>query len=102
MVAPTVSRSPVQRRARGIIVHSLLGCRRRGLLRAPEAEQRTGDAADLDLFRTLGDAVTSVMAIDVLERRVARIADAAMDLHGAVGGVAHQAVGAVGPHRHPL
>src|SRR5579883_1399915 len=80
---------------------SLLRCGR-GLLRAPEAEQRAGDAADLDLLRALGDAVAAVMAVDVLERRVARIADAAMHLDRAVRRLAYQPVGAVVRHRHPL
>src|SRR6266446_4643376 len=75
---------------------------RRRLLHAPEAEQRAGDAADLDLLRALGDAVAPVVAVDVLERRVTRITDAAMDLDGAVGRFADQAVGAVIGHRHPL
>src|SRR6266851_4891400 len=68
--------------------------RRRGLLHAPEAEQRAGDAADLDLLRAFGDAIAPVVAVDVLERCVARIADAAMDLDGAIGRLTDQAVGA--------
>jgi hypothetical protein len=39
--------------------------------RSHEAEQETGDLAHLDLFRSLGDAVAPVMAIDVLEWLVA-------------------------------
>src|SRR5713226_7017172 len=76
--------------------------RRRGLLHPPEAEQRAGDAADLDLLRAFGDAIAPVVAVDVLERRVARIADAAMDLDGAIGRLADQAVGTVVGHSHPL
>src|SRR5215475_11351935 len=76
------------------------GCR--GLLRAPEAEQGAGDAADLDLLGALGDAITPVVTVDVLERHVPRVADAAMNLDGAVGGLAHQPVGAVVRHRHPF
>src|SRR6185369_7741119 len=76
--------------------------RGRGLLGAPEAEQGAGDAADLDLLAALGDAVAAVMAVDVLERRVARIADAAMDLDRPVRRLADQPVGAVIRHRHPF
>jgi hypothetical protein len=53
----------------------------------------------LDLFRALGDAVAAVVAIDVLERLVARVAHAAMHLHRPVGGVAAQPVGPVVAHR---
>src|SRR5476651_1440838 len=103
----SITPSPVQRRRAWGIIASFSCLGRRcvsflGLLCAPEAEQGAGDAADLDLLGAFGDAVTPVMAIDVLERRMARIADAAMDLDGAVGGIADEAVGAVVRHRHPF
>src|SRR5689334_2520827 len=63
----------------------------RALLHEPE--HVTGDAPHLDFLRAFGDAVATVMAVDVLEGHVARVAEAAMDLHGAVGGFAAQAVG---------
>src|SRR5690348_8680395 len=50
------------------------------LLLAAHAEEVARDAADLDFLRTLGDAVAAMVAIDVLEWLVARIAQAAMDL----------------------
>ena len=55
---------------------------------APAAEEEGRHLADLDLFRALGDAITAVVAVDVFERLVARIADAAMDLDGPVGRLA--------------
>ena len=45
--------------------------------RPPEAEQDLGDLAHLDLLGALGDAVAAVVAVDVLERHVPRVADAA-------------------------
>src|SRR5579883_3139921 len=72
------------------------------LLLAAHAEEMTGDAADLDFLRSLGDAIAAMMAIDVLERLVPRIAQAAMDLDGEIGRLAGKAVAAVIRHRHPL
>src|SRR5665811_596423 len=51
------------------------------------AEQESRDLALLDFLAAFGDAVAPVMAVDVFERLVARIAHAAMHLHGAVGGL---------------
>src|SRR5258707_11936524 len=56
------------------------------------AEQESGDLALLDFLAAFGDAVAAVVAVDVFERLVARVAHAAMDLHGAVGGLAAQPV----------
>src|SRR5216684_4926921 len=69
------------------------------LPRAHIAEQKSRDLALLYFLAAFGDAVTAVMAIDVLERLVARIAHAAMHLHGAVGGLAAQPVRPVIAHR---
>ncbi len=44
---------------------------------AHEAEHVAGDAAHLDLLGALGDAVAAVVAVDVLERLVARVAEPA-------------------------
>ena len=57
------------------------------------------DLAQLDLVRALGDPVAAVVAVDVLERHVPRVAHAAAGLHRAVGGVAGEPVGAVVGHR---
>src|ERR1700730_18305563 len=46
------------------------------------AEQESRDFALLDFLAAFGDAVPAVVAVDVLERLVARIAHAAMHLHG--------------------
>src|ERR1700722_10971407 len=56
------------------------------------AEQKSRHFALLDFLAAFGDAVAAVVAVDVLERLVARIAHAAMDLHGAVGGLATEPV----------
>src|SRR5215217_7587708 len=55
-------------------------------------EQESRDLPLLDFLAAFGDAVAAVVAVDVFERLVARIAHAAVDLHGAVGGFAAQAV----------
>src|SRR5215211_7113621 len=67
-----------------------------------EAEKVPRHVADLDLLGALRDPVAAVVAVDVLERLVAGVADAAVDLHRAVGGLAHQPVGAEVAHRHPV
>src|SRR5215472_13794271 len=72
------------------------------LLLAAHAEEMARDATDLDFLRALGDTVAAMMAIDVLERFVARIAQAAMDLDGEIGRLASKPVAAVIRHRHPL
>src|SRR6516165_5826574 len=71
-------------------------CRRS--LRA-KFEQPLRNSANLDLLCALGDPVAAVMAVDVLERLVAAVTEAAEDLHGPVGGVADQSVGPVIGHR---
>src|SRR6202795_3500278 len=55
-------------------------------------EQESRDLPLLDFLAAFGDAVAAVVAVDVFERLVARIAHCAMDLHGAVGGFAAQPV----------
>src|SRR3954453_5459925 len=78
------------------------GCHSLRCLLAHEAEQVAGDAPHLDLLGALGDAGAAVVAVDVLERLVARVAEAAVHLHGAVGGVAAQSVADVVAHRYLL
>src|SRR5688500_17130083 len=70
------------------------------LARPHVAEQVACHLAHLDLLRSLGDAVAAVVAVDVLERLVARITQAAVHLHGAVGRLADQPVRPVVAHRH--
>jgi len=53
----------------------------------------------LDLLGAVGDAVAAVVAIDVLERLVARVADRAVHLHRAIRGLADETVRAVVAHR---
>src|SRR4051794_5450468 len=74
----------------------------RGASALHEAEQVPGDIADLDLLRALGDPVPPVVAVDVLELLVARVADAAVDLHRAVRRVADEAVRTEIAHRDPV
>src|ERR1700687_5200020 len=62
------------------------------------AEQESRHFALLDFLAAFGDALAAVMAVDVLERLVARITHAAMHLHGAVGGLAAQPVRPVIAH----
>src|SRR5262249_4345170 len=68
-------------------------------LRAHVAEPERAHLAHLDLLRAFGDPVAAVVAVDVLERLVARVADAAVRLHGPVGGVAAEPVADVVAHR---
>src|SRR5258708_17693687 len=65
---------------------------------AAELEQTLGHSADLDLFGALGDPVATVVAVDVLERLVAAVAEAARDLHPTIGRVAHPPGGAIVGH----
>ena len=67
-------------------------------VRLDEAEQVARHPAHLDLLGALGDAVPAVVPVDVLERAVPRVAQAAVHLHGAVGGLAAQPVGHVVAH----
>ena len=62
------------------------------------AEHMATDFAHLDFLRAFGDAVPSMVAIDVLKGLVARVTNAAVCLHGLIGGVANQAVGPVVTH----
>src|SRR5829696_8674697 len=84
---------------RGLLNLSPLGevksrCRSLSLVlpRSHIAEQKSRHLALLDFLAAFGDAVAAVVAVDVFERLVTRIAHAAMHLHGAVGGFAAQAV----------
>src|SRR5664279_5434662 len=65
------------------------------------AEQESRHLPLLDFLAAFGDAVAAVVAIDVFERLVARIAHAAMHLHGAVGSLAAQPVRPEITHRNP-
>src|SRR5438067_5901200 len=80
-------RNPGRRRSPA---HS--SCSTRAL--AAEAEQVLRDAAHLHFLRSLGDAVATMMAIDVFERQCAAISHAAVHLHSAIRRLAAQPVGA--------
>src|SRR5438309_1145393 len=67
---------------------------------AHEAEHVAGDPANLDLVRPFGDPVAAVVAVDVLEGLVPRIAQASVHLHGLVGRVATETVGLVNVQRY--
>src|SRR5207253_624497 len=70
---------------------TLLDALRRLLLH--EAEEVAGHSSHLDLLAAFGDPVATVVAVDVLEGHVARVTEAAVNLHGSVGGLAAQPVG---------
>src|SRR4051794_17761842 len=87
----------------------LSGCRRsvqiderRHRCSASDLEKMLADLAHLDLFGSFGDSVAAVMAVDVLERHMAAVADATAGLHGLVGGIAGKAVRSVVAHRHEV
>src|SRR3954452_16065731 len=63
------------------------------------SKQEPRDLALLDFLAAFSNAVAAMMAIDMLERLVARVAHAAMHLHGAVSGLAAQPVRPVITHR---
>src|SRR5271163_3439236 len=65
-----------------------------------EFEQSLCHPPDLVLLGTFGDSVAAVMSVDVLERLMTAVTEAAENLHGAVGGVADQSVRAIVGHRH--
>src|SRR5215472_16953853 len=67
-------------------------------LHAAHAEEMAGDAADLDFLGAFGDAIAAMMAIDVLEGLMARIAKAAMDLDREVRRLAGKPVAPVVRH----
>src|SRR5277367_425933 len=66
---------------------------------AAETEKNLRDAPHLNFLRALRDAIPPMMAIDMLERLVPRIAHAAMHLHRAIGSLANQPIRAVIAHR---
>src|SRR5580700_8655138 len=57
-----------------------------------EFEQSLRHPTDLDLLGALGDPIPAVVTVDVLERLVTAVTQAAEDRHGTIGGVADQAV----------
>ena len=64
-----------------------------------EAEELLADLAHLDLLGSFRDPVAPMVAVDVLERHVPAVADAAAGLHGTVaGGVAGEAIRPVVAH----
>ena len=51
---------------------------------AGEAEQVAGDFPDLDILRTFRDAITAMVAVDVLKWLITGITLTTKDLHGTV------------------
>ena len=86
--------------APGILIPAGLGVFGRARFPSDETEQVAGDLAHLDLFRTFGDPVATVVAVDVFERLMPRIPHAAVDLHRPVSHLADQPIGPVVAHRH--
>jgi len=67
-------------------------------LSTADSEKLLSNLAHLDFFGAFGDAIAAVMPIDVFERHVSRVADAAAGLHRPVGGVAREPVRSVVAH----
>src|SRR4051812_6652193 len=61
-------------------------------------EKLVADLPELNLLAALRDPVAPVMAVDVLERHVTRVAHAAARLHGLVGRLAREPVRPVVGH----
>src|ERR1700756_639292 len=97
--AISTSRSRRRRWQRGGGARPVFGLFASVLGRAHIAEQEARYLPLLDLLAALGDAIAAVMAIDVLERLMPRIAHAAMHLHGLIGGLAAEPVCPVIAHR---
>ena len=57
------------------------------------------DLAHLDLFGTFGDAIATMVSVNVFEGHVSAVPDSSTGLHRAIGGVATQSIGAVIAHR---
>jgi len=71
-------------------------------LSTADSEKLLSNLAHLDFFGAFGDAIAAVMPIDVFERHVSRVADAAAGLHRPVRRVVREPVGAVVAHRHEV
>src|SRR5215470_10191199 len=102
---PTCSRSAAANCVRSTMAWSaalmsltLAHAFRRALAHVPE--HVPGDPPHLDLFGPFGDPVPPVVAVNVLERFMPRVAQPAVHLHRAVGSLAAQPVGPVVAHRH--
>src|SRR5215469_9533076 len=65
---------------------------------ADKAEHVARHVAHLDLFGAFRDAIAAVMAIDVFELLMTRVAHAAMSLHRLIGRVTGKPVAAVIAH----
>src|SRR5438552_3014177 len=66
---------------------------------AAKTEHHLCDAPHLYLLRAFGNSIAPMMPVDVLERLVAGIAKATVNLHRAIGGLAYQPVRAIVAHR---
>ena len=67
-----------------------------------EPEQIPRHPTHLDLFGALGNAIPPMMAVNVLERLVARIAHTAVHLHGSVRRLTTQPIGPIVAHGYPI
>src|SRR5271167_2169096 len=68
-------------------------------LAADVSEEMPGHVSQLDLLRSLCDAITPVMPVDMLERLRAGVSNPSVHLHGAIGGVAGEQIRPVVRHR---
>jgi len=71
---------------------------RRPAAATADSEEFLTDLAHLNLFGAFGDPVAAMVPVDVFERHVSHVADAAAGLHRPVGGVAGEPVRSVVAH----
>src|SRR5579872_5625923 len=71
----------------------------RPLIAAAETEHYLCYPAHLNFLCPLSNAIAAMMAVNMLEWPVARIADTAMHLHRTVGGITDQAIRTIVAHR---
>src|SRR5271166_10834 len=85
---------------RKILVCHLLRelCLRLRFAAAGDAEQDLGDPPHLDFLGAFGDSVAAMVAKDVLEGLMARVADRAVHLHRTVGGITDQTIRSIVAH----
>jgi hypothetical protein len=69
---------------------------------ATKAKEMLADFAHLNLFGTFGDSVAAMVAVNMLKRHVAAVADSTARLHCSIGRIAYQTVGTVITHRYQV
>ena len=67
-----------------------------------EPKQAAGDFAHLNLFRPFCNAISAMVAVNMLKRHMTAVADSPTGLHCAIGGIAGQTVCAVVTHSYEV